>query len=109
MSDSISWTLTVSRRTDRALREFLASEGLDAARDLPRFVEEAVRAHIFELTADQAKARNAAVPPAVIEDAVDEAVEWARRRCKPISEVAGDPAAASRGWDAQQPARRHLR
>ena len=44
-----------STDTDKSLRMFLASQGGGRKGDLSRFVEEAVRAHILELSAEQAK------------------------------------------------------
>jgi hypothetical protein len=41
-------------------------------------VVDAVRARILELEVEQAKAENSGLPPAVIEDAIDEALEWVR-------------------------------
>jgi hypothetical protein len=79
MSDSTRWSLIVSRSTDHALRQFLASQGRGRKGELSRFVEEAVQARILELAAEQAKAENADVPPGAIEEAIDEALEWARR------------------------------
>jgi len=48
--------------------------------DLSRFIEEAVRAHILELSAEQAKAANAHLSEAELTNAVDEALDWARKR-----------------------------
>ena len=79
MSVSTRWNLVVSQDTDDALRQFLASQGRARKGELSRFVEEAVKARILELEADQAKRRNAGVSPQAIADAVDEALEWARR------------------------------
>ena len=79
MSASARWNLVVSQHTDDALREFLASHGRARKGELSRFVEEAVQARILELEAEQAKRQNAGVSPEAIEDAVDEALEWARR------------------------------
>jgi len=78
MSAPARWNLIVSQRTDNALRRLLAREGRARRGALSRFVEEAVQARIFELEAEQAKARNAGIPPEAIEAAVDEALEWAR-------------------------------
>jgi hypothetical protein len=79
MSDSTRWNLVVSQSTDDALRQFLASQGRGRKGELSRFVEEAVRARILELTVEQAKAQNADVASDAIEDAIAEALEWARR------------------------------
>ena len=78
MSASARWNLIVSRRTDNALRRLLARQGQARKGALSRFVEDAVQARLFELEAEQAKARNAPVAPEAIEAAIDEALEWAR-------------------------------
>lgn len=77
--DTIRWNVAVSADTDQSLRMFLASQGGGRKGDLSRFIEEAVRAHILELTADQAKAANAGVSDADLTAMVDEALQWARR------------------------------
>lgn len=77
---STRWNLSVSDETDRSLRRFLASQGGGRKGDLSRFVEEAVQAHILELTAEQAKAANADYDEADVADAVEEALDWARHR-----------------------------
>lgn len=74
------WNLSVSAETDRSLRRFLASQGGGRKGDLSRFVEEAVQAHILELTAERAKAANADYDEAYVADAVEEALDWARHR-----------------------------
>lgn len=74
------WNVSVSADTDQALRMFLASQGGGKKGDLSRFIEEAVRAHILELSAKQAKAANAERSEADIAAAVDEALDWARSR-----------------------------
>lgn len=78
--DTVRWNLAVSADTDQALRLFLASQGGGRKGDLSRFVEEAVRAHILELTAEQAKAANAEVNDDDLSAMVDEALNWARQR-----------------------------
>ena len=72
------WNLAVSTETDQALRMFLASQGGGRKGDLSRFVEEAVRAHILELSAEEAKAANAGVSEADLATMVDEALDWAK-------------------------------
>ena len=59
---------------------FLASQGGGRKGDLSRFIEEAVQAHILELSAEQAKAANASLSEAELTEAVDEALDWARKR-----------------------------
>ncbi len=74
------WNLVVKVETDMELRQFLASEGGGKKGDLSKFVEEAVKARIFELSAARAKAANSHRSEAEIEAAVAEALEWARGR-----------------------------
>jgi len=74
------WNVAVSADTDQSLRMFLASQGGGRKGDLSRFIEDAVQAHILELSAEQAKAANANVREADITSMVDEAIQWARKR-----------------------------
>ena len=76
--NTIRWNVAVSKDTDQALRVFLASQGGGRKGDLSRFVEEAVRAHILELTADQAKEANKGMNENDLLAIVEEAVDWAR-------------------------------
>jgi hypothetical protein len=76
-ASSIRWNLIVSRSTDDALRQFLASQGRARKGELSRFVEQAVQARIVELEAEQRQ--NTGVSPETIEGAIDAALEWARR------------------------------
>jgi hypothetical protein len=80
MTDQTRWNVVVSKDTDDSLRQFLASQGRGRKGELSRFVEEAVRARIFEAEVAQAKAKNRGRPLKEIQQAVDEALEWARRR-----------------------------
>ncbi len=77
---SVQWNVAVSKATDQSLRLYLADQEGVGAGDLSRFVEEAVRAHILELTASQAKAANAGVTEDDLEAIIAEAVDWSRRR-----------------------------
>jgi hypothetical protein len=77
--DTIRWNVAVSADTDQSLRMFLASQGGGRKGDLSRFIEEAVRAHILELTAEQVKAANANVSEADLASMVDEALQWAHQ------------------------------
>ena len=78
--NTVRWNIAVSPETDQSLRMFLAGQGGGRKGDLSRFIEEAVRAHILELSAEQAKAANATVNEADLTSMVDEAIEWARKR-----------------------------
>lgn len=75
---STRWNVAVSTETDQALRMLLASQGGGRKGDLSRFVEEAVRAHILELSTEEAKAANAGVSEADLAAMVDEALDWAK-------------------------------
>lgn len=79
MSEAARWNLIVSRETDASLRQFLAGEGRARKGELSRFVEEAVRARIFELSAEEAKRQNAELSSEEIADIVNEALEWTER------------------------------
>lgn len=74
------WNVAVSATTDQALRMFLASQGRGRKGDLSRFIEDAVQAHILELTAEQAKAANTNISETELASMVDEALDWARQR-----------------------------
>ena len=76
---TIRWNVAVSADTDQSLRMFLASQGGGRKGDLSKFIEEAVRAHILELTADRTKAANANIGEAELSAMVDEALGWARK------------------------------
>jgi len=74
------WNLVVSTETDSALRQFLANEGGGRKGDLSKFVEEAVRARVFDLSARRAREENKGRSKAEVEAAVSEALAWARNR-----------------------------
>jgi hypothetical protein len=78
--ETVRWNVAVSADTDQSLRMFLASQGGGRKGDLSRFIEEAVRAHILELSAEQAKTANAQLSETEVVDAIDEALAWARKR-----------------------------
>ncbi|WP_043331064.1 ribbon-helix-helix domain-containing protein [Curvibacter gracilis] len=78
MQPTVRWNIAVSPDTDQSVRMFIASQGGGRKGDLSRFIEEAVRSHILELTAKQAKANNAEVSEMDLTSIVEEAVQWAR-------------------------------
>jgi len=80
MSHTIRWNIAVSQDTDHALRMFLANQGGGRKGDLSRFVEEAVRTHILELTAEQTKAANTDISEQDLSKIVEEAIDWARHQ-----------------------------
>lgn len=75
----VRWNIAVSPDTAQSLRMFLASQGGGRKGDLSRFIEEAVRAHILELTAGQVKAANADISEADLDALVEESVQWVRK------------------------------
>jgi phosphoserine phosphatase len=77
--NTVRWNVAVSRDTDHALRLFLADHGNAQKGNLSRFIEEAVRTHILDLTAEQTKAANAHVSEGDLSAIVEEAVQWARK------------------------------
>lgn len=78
MTTSVRWNIAVSAETDQAVRLLLASQGGGRKGDLSRFIEEAVRQRVFEETAREIKARNADLSAAEIDEAVAEALDWAK-------------------------------
>ena len=52
------WNLSIPEETDRTVRIFLGRNGGKKG-DLSRFVDEAVRRRVFDLTVQQVKDRNA--------------------------------------------------
>jgi hypothetical protein len=79
-TNSTRWSLVVSSAIDKSLREFLASEGRARKGELSRFVEEAVRKQIFDMTIEAARQRNKNVAAETIDAEVDEALAWARTK-----------------------------
>lgn len=77
---SVRWNISVSSDTDQSVRMFIAAQGGGRKGDLSRFIEEAVRAHILELSAEQAKAANVNMNEADLSAIVAEALQWARER-----------------------------
>ena len=77
MEDVVRWSIVVSRETDLALRSFLGAKGMKKG-DLSKFIEEAVRWHVFNRTVEDIKARNADTDPDELQAMIDEAVRDVR-------------------------------
>ena len=75
---NIRWSVVVREDTDRALRSYLGATGAKKG-SLSRFVDEAVRARLFELTVDDVKERNRAYAQDEILAAIEDAL--AVNRC----------------------------
>jgi len=71
------WNLVIPERTDRAVRTYLARTGGKKG-DLSRFVDEAVRRRVLDLTVREIKDRNAEYDQREILDLIDEEVAAAR-------------------------------
>lgn len=70
---NVRWSVVVNQDTDRALRTYLAATG-GRKGDLSRFVDEAVRTRLFDLTVDAVKERNRAYSQDEILSAIDDAL-----------------------------------
>jgi ribbon-helix-helix protein len=83
MEEAIRWNIKVSKETDLALRAFLGSHGMKKG-DLSKFIEQAVRAHVFHRTVQDIKSRNAGTDPAELLALIDNTVREVRaeRRAK---------------------------
>ncbi len=75
--NTTNWTIAVSKDTDSTVRAFLAQHGM-GSRDLPKFIEEAVKWRVLDRTISEARARFADVPSDELLSIVDEAVAEAR-------------------------------
>jgi hypothetical protein len=75
--DAVRWSIKVSKSTDIAVRSLLAQRGLKKG-DLSKFIEEAARQLVFTQTVQEVRARNAHIPPAEIEEAIEEALAEVR-------------------------------
>jgi hypothetical protein len=81
--ETVRWNIKVSKETDLSLRTFLGSQGMKKG-DLSKFIEQAVRAHVFRCAVEDIKARNAGTNPDELQALVDAAVREVRgeRRAK---------------------------
>ena len=71
------WNLVIPEQTDRAVRTYLARTGGKKG-DLSRFVDEAVRCRLLDLTVREIKDRNARYDQQEIIDLIEEEVAAAR-------------------------------
>lgn len=77
MEKAVRWSLKVSKETDLDLRTYLGSQGMKKG-DLAKFIEDAVRRRILQLTIQDIRERNAGADPDEIQRIVDEAVSEVR-------------------------------
>ena len=80
---AVRWNIKVSKETDLTLRTFLGSQGMKKG-DLSKFIEQAVRAHVFHRTVQDIKARNADTDPGELQTLIHKTVREVRaeRRAK---------------------------
>ena len=71
------WNLSIPDKTDRAVRTYLARTGGKKG-DLSRFVDDAVRRRVFDLTVRGIKDRNAATDQQALLDLIDAETDAAR-------------------------------
>ena len=73
-SDSVRWTITVSKQTDLALRSYLGSRGMKKG-DLSKFVEEAVRWRVLDGTVQAIRQDNDDISAEDLQLLIDQALE----------------------------------
>ena len=76
--ESVRWTVMVDKRTDIDLRSYLAQQGLKKG-DLSKFIEEAVRWRLYDLTLAEFSKGFAHLSEEEAMDLANEAVAWARK------------------------------
>ncbi len=75
---TVRWNIAVSPEVDQSVRMFITAQGGGRKGDLSRFIEEAVRAYLFERAVEQAKSATSNINEVELNDLIDEAVQWAR-------------------------------
>jgi len=75
---TIRWNLAVSEETDRAVRDYLASNKTISNEGLSEFIESAVCSYLFEQEVEKAKAATAGMDEQQINSLIDEAIDWVR-------------------------------
>jgi hypothetical protein len=81
--EAVRWNIKVSRETDLSLRTFLGAHRMKKG-DLSKFIEQAVRAHVFHRAVQYIKARNAGTDPGELQSLIENTVRQVRaeRRAK---------------------------
>ena len=77
MEEAVRWNIKVSKETDLTLRTFLGARGAKKG-DLSKFIEEAVRWHVFNRTVQDIRERNADTYPDELQRIIDETVREVR-------------------------------
>jgi hypothetical protein len=82
MEEAVRWSVKVSKQTDLTLRTFLGAQGAKKG-DLSKFIEEAVRWHVFNRTVQDIRERNADTDPEELQRIIDESVTAVRAERRP--------------------------
>lgn len=77
MEEAIRWNIKVSKKTDLTLRTYLGAQGARKG-DLSKFIEEAVRWRVFNLTVQDIRERNSDIDPDELQRIIDETVSEVR-------------------------------
>jgi hypothetical protein len=77
IKEAVRWNIKVSKETDLTLRTYLGAQGMKKG-DLSKFIEEAVRWHIFNRTVQEIKARKAGAAPDELQAIIDAALREVR-------------------------------
>jgi hypothetical protein len=77
VEEAVRWNLKVSKKTDLTLRTYLGTQGAKKG-DLSKFIEEAVRWRVFNLTVQDIRDRNADTDPEELQRIIDETVSEVR-------------------------------
>jgi hypothetical protein len=75
--EAVRWTVKVSKETDLTLRTYLGAQGAKKG-DLSKFIEEAVRWHVFHRTVQDIRERNADIDPDELQSLIDEVASEVR-------------------------------
>ncbi|MDR2128766.1 MAG: ribbon-helix-helix domain-containing protein [Burkholderiaceae bacterium] len=78
MNNTVRWNIAVAPEVDQSVRMYIAAQGGGRKGDLSRFIEDAVRSYLLERAAEQAKSAASGMGDGVLNDLVNEAVQWAR-------------------------------
>lgn len=78
MGDATRWTVNVASETDIEVRTYLAQRGMKKG-DLSRFIEDAVKWRLLDLTLSEARSEFEDLSPEEMDLLIDEAVADARK------------------------------
>jgi hypothetical protein len=78
MGDATRWTVNVAAETDIEVRTYLAQRGMKKG-DLSKFIEEAVKWRLLDLTLSEARSAFEDISPEEMDALIDEALVSARK------------------------------